>query len=1757
MVGLYDKTPVEQQDKIPPEQQYFTTKESKVALDELFSNYKIKLGEGLGVKPEDIKLPEWYYENMKPIAHISGSAPPDLRETLDREPYSTVIYKGLAGTERNDAGIVVPKYEYFGEGTAKWHSYMRSKKSMTKIPNNWMPQGLSEKNERLFSGSLVDLHGNIFEFDNKTMTHTSDVMYQWESGIQDRGKFGIDTLEMLKGKSSPNKGETLRFSLDDNGKEITGSPYFIEDTWIGNVLIFNKDRSHFRFEPNALAVPTEYAIKTGDLMAAQALTQIGKYSWDVFPMAGDLLSLGVGEIAQRSVENYYYIGQKQKWWGQDFGIKLVKGKPVVMNREIDNKFATHAFYYRQAEAENRNMEAYDITNPWPETKVHRIGDAISDKISNLYTVNAIGELIVPDMEISDIVLSKSLLPKSEIKEILNGEGRAASVKYPQEILAFMASYKFFDRVIGRIGGIGSPRGKKLWTTVEADAQKLHKADVTRGIKGTKKKWADEKFLIKETFYKEALHTQLSKRKYLFYPRLTRWLDGNRVAAYRNLKSADMQNFFVSSNMAIGGLAFQDIFSGTTDLSDIAYAGNFVATGVEYGQDVLNYKDTDKDPRKGMIAYFLGMFMVGLPMGVAYQSRFFQRNVMGATLRDIPSGQLIKGTAGVSTRYVSQILSGQPIMAHLDLMKGMFVKQGGSYTAAQTTISNLAAKIPDHIAATEKEKFKLAEGLLVMQDSLIKTGSAESAVLEIEANIQFIKNIQDFVSTEPVFAAHYQKSLAELDSLLSIRALDKTVGEVTGIGFGVNVENIMKASDYLVQARGTAEKLLLTLEQVRKFTPKGDGDAFKMLDSHIDSLRKMGENELKLTDERIGEFKDLIGIHKELITSENYTGLLDNNRNLIRLLSIEVELEKASGGDAKKIAQLIQDTRIKANKNVAEVMRKIQQNTKDFTDDTAGSLFVQLDEQYMDTIIEYGNILYREVETKLANKPVNLQSIYTTLKRSFFDISPAENSIRNVDAARIGDEIGTVVERQFEEIINRTFFGSSKRIQQGREVRQQIKEMAGLQSLETPNDYLKLYGMIRSKDGVALRSYIRSYMPGMVATDFLIPASNVLNIHKILVASQRAAGQKRSTIHSAYVKGIDTLKAELNKINPTIGAEIDQVGRIYGDNVHMSVSGRFANTLAHYTGRDSRVKNFARSTANPTNKVYDKVQPSEWLDLIVNDIITGKWERASTMLNDRYGMLISTSVKQKSDVPAKITDIGLEATKRRIVDPHIAAQLSAIINWKLNERLFLGSRTSSIIKKMQNGEYADIAIEGIGMLKSGIKGKGRKAAEIDVSDFREMLKDISSFNEAMRLPEGGVFQILDPFNLDTAIFQPITKEMSSINFANMNSQQNLNNLVRTLVKNDVHAKAKYNQYVSWAQNADKRAVRTFDIELKKVQDQKNNFMDFMDSLTVSTAGPMKKKNFNFNSSYEFLTREGGKNIDLFLEKNNNSEKSIEFVQRVLQEGFNRRTTVKLTGPEGEYTASTVVPSSSRIRGLPGSRNKVMLRTDYTTTPVTDLVVREMERIPEILTNDIYGVFRSHTTIGGDKISGAEHMARMREIYIKTHKITAENLGLKHTDWSGKAIPQLTFSDIPGQNTWAQTGANSLAFLRRQISPLWFGMVLAMKEGRIKKLDNFLTNIRNKEMAELFYYSLKDHKKGQTLIREHWTAHTGQKIAAGFTRTWVDNEINYQLENSVLENILPKSKYKNLDDVENIQKESEVLDEQINKIFDLKPLTTTFN
>ena len=116
---------------------------------------------------------------MKPIAHISGSAPPDLRETLDREPYSTVIYKGLAGTERNDAGIVVPKYEYFGEGTAKWHSYMRSKKSMTKIPNNWMPQGLSEKNERLFSGFLVDLHGNIFEFDNKTMTHTSDVMYQW------------------------------------------------------------------------------------------------------------------------------------------------------------------------------------------------------------------------------------------------------------------------------------------------------------------------------------------------------------------------------------------------------------------------------------------------------------------------------------------------------------------------------------------------------------------------------------------------------------------------------------------------------------------------------------------------------------------------------------------------------------------------------------------------------------------------------------------------------------------------------------------------------------------------------------------------------------------------------------------------------------------------------------------------------------------------------------------------------------------------------------------------------------------------------------------------------------------------------------------------------------------------------------------------------------------------------------------------------------------------------------------------------------------------------------------------------------------------------------------------------------------------------------------------------------------------------------------------------------------------------------------
>ena len=1738
MVGIYNET--------PPEQQYFTRKESKVALDELFSNYKIKLGEGLGVDPKDVKLPDtWYYETMKPIAHISGTAPPDLRETLDRAPFSTVIYKGLVGTERNNAGLIVPKYEYFGEGTPKWQSYMDGKKSMTKVLNNWMPQGLNEKNQREFSGSLVDLHGNVFEFDNKTMEHINDIMYQWESGIQDRGKFGIDTLNMLKGKSSPNKGETIRFALDENGKEITGSPYFIEDTWMGNVLIFNKNRSHFKLQPNALAVPTEYAIKTGDLMAAQSLTQMGKYTWDVVPMAGDLLSRGVGEVAQRSVENYYYLGQKTKWWGQDFGIKLVDGQPVIMNRKIDDKFAVHAFYYNQAKAKGADMKAYDITNPWPETKVHRLGDAISDKISNLYTVNAIGELLVPDMEISDVVLSKSLQPKSEIKEILNGEGRAASVKYPQEIMAFMGSYKFFDRVIGRIGGLGSPRGKELWTTIQKDAQALHKSDKSRIKLGTKKNWKDEDPLIQEQFLRQALHTHLNKRKYRFYPRLSRWLDKNRIEAYKNLPSADMQNFFVSSNMAIGGLAFQDIFSGTTDLSDIAYAGEYVATGVEYGQDVLNYKDTNKDPRKGMIPYFLGMFIVGLPAGAAYQSRGFQQNVMGATLRDIPAGNLIKGTAGVSARYVSQILSGQPIMAHLDLMKGMFVKQGGSYTAAQTTINNLASKIPDSVASTPKEKVKTAEGLLIMRDSLLKTGTAESAVLEIESTRAFIKNIQDFVSADPAFAEQYKQALKDLDSLLSIRALDKTVGEVTGIGFGVDIEGIMSASNYLVQARGTAQKLLLTLEQVQKFVPQGDSDAFKMLGSHVETLRKIGQSELKLADERIAEYKDLIGLHKELVTSENYTGLLDNNRNLIKLLDIEVELEKASGGDPKKIAELIQNTREKANRNVTELIRKIGQHTKDYTDETAGSAFVQLDEQYMDTVTKYGNILYREVEKKLVDKPVKLQAIYNTLKRSFFDINPAENSIRNVDAARIGDEIGEVVADQFEEMIERTFAGN---IKQGREVRQEIKELAGLNSLETPQDYLKLYGMIRSKDGVELRSFIRSYMPAMADTDFLIPAKNVLDIHKILVASQRNAGQKRSTIHNAYVKGIDTLKAELNKINPAIGDEIDQVGRVYADNVHQSVSGRFANTNAHYTGRDSRVKNFARSTANPTNKVYDKLQPSEWLDQIVNDILTGKWERASTMLNDRYGMLISRSVKQKSDVPAKATDIGLEATERRIVDPQVAAQLSALINWKLNERLFFAPKTQDIIKKMQNGEYADIAMEGVGMLKSGYKGKGRKAAEVDVSDFREMLQYISSFNEAMRLPEGGVFQILDPYNLKTATFQPITKEMSATNFAAMNSQGNLNNIIRTLIKNDKNVKAQYKQYVTWAQNADKRAVRTFDAELKKVIEQKNNFTEFMDSLSVSTAGPMKKSHFNFNTAYEFLTKENGRNIKLFLDKNDNSPDAIEFVQRVLQEGFNRRTTVKLTGPEGEYTASTVVPASD---------GKVMLRTDYVTTPITDLVVREMERIPDILTDNKYGIFRNHTTINGNKISGEEYMARMREIYIKTHKITTENLDLKNVSWSGKAIPSLKFTDIPGQNTYAQVGANSLAFMRRQISPAWFGMVLTLKDTRVKKLNNFLTNIRNKEMAELFYLALTDQKKGQTLLRDHWTAGTGQKIAAGFTRTWVDNEINYQLENpNVLDDILPKefinkqkSKYQNLDDVENIQKESEVLDEQINEIFNL--------
>lgn len=1751
-VGIFP----EEKENITKDKPYFEGDKSKVALEEVMQNYQMTVGKALDVPAEDVNVGNLFYAaDMKPIPINSGDAPPHV-DTAAGAPFSSVVYKAVSKMVRNDRGIPIPQYEYFGHGSPAHQNAIANNAPHTRLENNWVPGGTNEANERLWRGFVVDNHGNIFKHTDKTVNEVTDIMHGWNAGLDDRLNWGIDTLKHIRGYSSPTSPIEFHeeeYAEDDmviggsagGTKVYNGAPYWMENTWMGNVLVANKNRSHFRFKPNQLGVMTEYSQKVGNMMAGTTVGKIMQMTTDIIPTVLDMESRALGSMYQYGVEQKYKFANTWEHFQFSGNMKIVDGRPVPVFNENDEPMKQHGFLWQIAKDSGENMDEWEEEHPWPKTSTYITSRAYSDLVTPFYSTNIIAGLLTPDADLSDQLLGKYTIPKDEFKKVVSGELQSASVRYPQEMLGFMASYKFFDRVIGKIAGTGSPRGKQIWGITKKNGEDIFKADPLR--KG--KTWKDTPDYVKEIYYKKGFHRYLLRPDNKNFPNLTSWLDKGRVNAHRNMKLYDNVNMLMSNNMAIAANGFSDLFSGRP-------AGSIV--GYQVSPD---YTD---NPRP-MIPYFVGAILAGLPTAFVGSSGAFQQGIMQ---KSFDPSQLTS-YAKTSIKLVTTAMTGPA--AVYDLLKSTIKRTGNTYSPLDFTINEMAALIPDNLNGvdlTQNAKLKAAKFILAARNNAIETGTIESFVDEIALGEQFINDLKQVLGQDGnggtygvEFAEGYKQVLTDLDNLIGLKSLDNIVATTTNIGFSINPQTLGESGNIVLQSRQNAMNLIRVLDDVMKWSPKAEGEAIQSVTEHLSKIRALAESEIKLSGERLEELKTMIGFNRELLTSEHYTGQLDNNRHLFRLLEQEIEINEAMGVDPKITAKLIQDTRLKANKNMVAVIYEMKSNSKIFTDEDAAALFVELDMAAEKKILTYGNKMYEEAELLLKD-PTDLGSIYTTLKQSFFDINPAEGGIRPKDAATIGDIIGDAVQKQYDGILDGKYGNNIREIA---EITQTIKEITGLQSLTTPGDFTKFYGVLRSKSkqGIELRDFLQEVAPAMIKhnEDFLIPGKSMMAVHKLLMASRRSLGEKQSSQYLAYNKAIDVLHEAIQKKNPDALETIIAAGKNYADNVHLNKSGEFSYTLASTRGRDSRIQNFAGSVANPTNNKYDKILPSKWLDYITDMILRGDWEKASTILNDRYGQIITkpkVSVKQPGEIAsvgdnslvgsgANVMDSGQESAARKIVSPEVAPLLAALIDWSLNKKLYHNSKTKEILSAIKTGEYADISVEGTGIFGGGKKESGRKAADYSMEEFIEFQNNITLFNNEMQLTEGTMYEVLDPINLKIGIFQPVTREMANTKFLNSNSVDSLNNIIRTSVKNDVNARAAYKIYERTIIRADKRAVKNMSAKIKTVDANIKEFQTFMNATTIGTG--QKSLPFNFNASYEFLTAEGGRALKAFIAGSKDPAEATKLVRRILRQGYANKTTVQVIGDQGEFTAAYAIPSTG----------ETTIRTDYITIPVTDRVVKEMDRIAEILTNKEYGVF-----------AGVEHMEQARRIIIKSNKMTMKGLGLTDASWDQKAMAQIDYTDVPKSGVGVnQALANTLSFARRVVSPWFLGAVGYVRDLRSKNLNMFMAMSRSPEMTKLMHAALFDENNAAVLARDAWQGSTGTRIASSLADYWVDTEVNFQLNMKsplsyagLLENFdkyehaknyagSMDNKIKDLDSVENIVKEGMVIQEQLDDIFGLKP------
>ncbi len=1716
MVGIYNAeegAEVKDAEVKDTKVNYFQGKGGEDALVNIQNWYRGALGGELKVDPSTIKLPEFDYKTMTGTTVGWGESYPDIWEEykeLPRNLWSSTILKGTGAWLQGEDDVVTMQTDYFMHGSKKHKEYETNGRPVEEI-HGLQPFGENQYGIQIYSGNVIDRRGNVIKIDKLAKTEIDDLVQQWESGHLFRKRRGVPNI-IYPHHSSP----------DSPIKIIEpGAPMMLEDTPLGRLITFSPRSAHFLLEPNALGVPTEYGTDVGKLLWGQTAHSVAKWTWDMLPGIPDLsirlvagTAQGFSDLAYSQLSMPIFGGL---FMNEDNYAFDKKGRLQYTYNPHGSILEHHQFFTDIKD--KLHLPEYDRT--WPTNPVADVLNNIADKLAPLYSNNWMSWWLSNPATVEDSLLGKHLLKdKVSIGRVLSMHDAPFLTRAPHEMLGAWAGWRFVDRVLGRVLGTGLPKGRKLLEEITGDAKKLFADDIAyKKVHKMGKNWEKLEPGTQDVFIRRATLNYLRKPENFNKWYKSRTFTANRIAAATNEKAYNMMGTGISNSMALGGLGSQELF------------------------------DTENP-----WAFLGGALISGIIFPMTTMSRPWSKYIKGSTIRD-PS---FKMAYKVPLDFSASLLQGW--RASVDTLHTMFKKTGQGFNPIplDQEILNIAALIPDIeyvnnsgktkiVSQGQKEDFALY--LINVKNAAIEAGDVKQLILSIERGKQFMNDLD---SMPAEFLKQYNLSLIGVRGLISSKIIDSTVDNLVDLGPMVNIDNIERGAISLRQSRDTAVQLMVMLEDMFKALP--ESEAGERIALHLNKIREQVNSHMKYVDMRTEDLTNLTGLYKELLTTEDFHGTIANISNQMRVTDLDVELAKLRGEPVENINKIITESRKRINASTLNIIAEMVNRTDRFTTVEAGKVFSDLVKIRDKNIKHRGNAIYQELDDALSGEHVNLSAINQVLKEKFYNVDIAENSIRPSHAVQIKEIVGDTVRIQLEKAIELearrdavarfgmpTHLGGGYSQAQLREIinenRQVIAEEIGLtKGFTNNNDYAKFYNILTSdtKQSDELIKTLTQTAHPMATGEFIIPATRLYDIHKLLVAGRRSLGENKSPQFVAYRDSINIIKQELSQGNMNIMKMIEDTGEIYANEFHRTLTGTFKQEIK-IVGMDSGKGTFRSSEAHHSNIVYSK-EPSVWGHHFARLIIEGDWEKVGRMLKDEFGQNV---IVRKSEPPIRgsqqlSTEAGavkmppIESSQRVIVDPIIRSQLASVIDWALLDILHTEKGLSRFLKE--------------NVMLDLNKAPNKQLA---MEQWKKIEENIRSFNDMMDMPVNGEYHLINTLNYKGGVMKTITDDMASVKFLSAgqriygDSQTFLDQTVRHILKENPKLKTMYKLFTRAINNNVQKAQGKWRLDIKEMARKKAHYENFYRSVVGDNSTP-----FNFLKSYEFLTAENGRMAKQYLNRarlqgDAHFNETKEFIKFMIEQGFRSRTSIRLANRKGGYLSQTAEPDAR-------------IHEAYVIVPLIDVFNSEIERLGPLLWDPEIGIMKN-----------ADHVQKIRAIAEDSITLTGKDVGLGSRSWDEGLMPLINVKDIPASATTGMHLSNALAFAKHKVSPTFLIGTAVARELRMRKIGFYQALIKDPDMVDIFHTMLIEGtvKKGSPAISpltrrpSHLEGMLIQRSPNVIAKLWTENYAAVILEEDKDDLLVgPVDFNARIDDPNNLEGTKVNIKKEMDEIFKLDKIET---